>query len=290
MKERKIGGIDVATSANGEAKGIVIGVFAAENCGKTKLALSGPGPVGFVPLELKAYPTIEKDGDGEGVEVVRPGDPAVLLVNQRKVNAMVDDKASTRVAKQQEYYARHVALVEEYTYGLLESDEIRLVCLDKFTTYCNWAKFAINGMAEKYTKIQGKVYIDNSEVNQHIIDFVNSLDKFGKPVLLNCASKPDYDGPKDGQGNPTKRTWDGFKYLGSHANLVVELVRNDLWDPEKNGEKYDWHYKLNINRSQHRPELEGPDGMGLLKDEAISLPKLMKHVLGSAFDPDQWMS
>lgn len=296
MKEKKIGGLDISSGgadSNGRnnplTNGYIISLFGHENVGKTRFALSGPGPVGFVPLETKAYPTIEKDGDDAGVEVVRPSDQHALLVNPRKVNMYEDTKERTRVAAQQLYYIEHVKKVEAYTYGLLESDEIRAVCIDKFNTYCNWVQFAVNGMEEKFVKTSTGVYKDRKEINQHIVDFLNSLGQYGKLVILNNATRGDYDGPLDSEKKPQRQTWEGFKYLGSHSNLVVELVNNPLWHPEKNGEKYDWKYKLNIRRCQHKPELEGPDGEGLLKDDMITIPRLMKKVLGERYVAEQWV-
>lgn len=295
MKEKKIGGLDISVGGSGKrnttlTNGYIISTFGPDGGGKTRFALSGPSPVGFAVLETKAIPTIEKDGDDAGIEVVRTKEPHELLVNPRKVNMFVDDpKGKSRDLKQQEYYIEHVQKVENWIYGLMEEPTIKCVCVDKFNTYCNWVKFAVNGMEEKFMKVQGQVFKDNREVNQHIIDFLNSLGQYGKLVILNHASKGDYEGPLDSEKKPTRNTWDGFKYMGSHSNMTIELIDNKSWDPEKNGEKYNWKYKLNVRRCQHKPELEGPDGEGLLKDDAITIPRLMKKVLGESFEPEEWM-
>jgi hypothetical protein len=294
VKEKRIGGLDIYVGGDGSTTqqrtldgSYVIGDFAEENSGKTRLACSLPAPIGFVPLEAKALPTIEKDGDAEGITIIRPRDPAELWVPQRKINSIAGKTEDETNAKRQEYYVKHMRKVEDYTYGLLEDEEIRSVCIDKFNTYCVWVELAINGMQEKFIKVQGQVYKDRKEVNQHIIDFLNELSLSGKVVLLNNASKDDYDflGPDK---KPARKTWDGFKHLGSHCNLVIELESNKYWDPEKNGDKYNWHYGLSVRRSQERPELEGPEGQHILKDELISIPRLMKKV-ATNFDSDRWM-
>lgn len=290
MKEKKIGGIEIGTGNGSRTLDLsyVIATFAEENCGKTRFSLSAPGPIGFAPLEAKALPTIEKDGDAEGVEVIRPKDPSVLWVSQRKVNSIIGKKPEETDGLRQEFYLNHMRKVEEYVFGLLDNDEIRTVVIDKFNTYCVWVELAINGMNEKFIKVQGQVYKDKKEVNQHIIDFLNELSKSGKTVVLNNASKDDYE-VVGADKKPLRKTWDGFKHLGSHCNLVVELMDNKYWDPDKNGEKYDWHYALSVRRSQEKPELEGPEGQMLLKDERISIPRLMKRVAGEKFDSDRWM-
>lgn len=288
MKEKKIGGLSVGTTATRSVNTWVIALFGYDTCGKSKLALTAPAPIGYAPLETKAFPTIRKDGDEAGVEVIRPTNEMELLMNPRKVSMTIGKTPAETDTLRQQLYIEHVRKVEEYIYGLAEEDEIRSIVIDKFTTYCNWVELSINGMQEKVIKIQGQYYKDKKESNQHIVDFINSLGHYGKPVILINSSKGDYDGPMDAEKKPVRNTWEGFKYLGSHCNAVVEVFTNPYWDPDKNGVKYDWHYGLHVKRSQTKPELEGPDGMMLLKDDSITLPRLMKK-LDPDFDPEFWM-
>jgi hypothetical protein len=273
--ETKIGNIKVATRSKVK-RGKVIALFAAENCGKTRFCLTGKGKIGCVPLEMKAYPTLEKDAIEMGKDIIVPEDPFELIVQMRKVSAMDSEH------KQQLFYMEHVKKVQEYTYSLLETKDVNTVMIDKFTTYCIWQEYATNGMQEKYIKVEGKVFKARGELNQTISDFLNSLSQFGKTVILTNATKDDYD-VLGSDGKPMRQTWESFRYLGSHVNLVCELVDNKYWDPNKKANetqlaKHGWHYGLNIRRCQDDNMMEGPQGQMLLTDDQISLPNLIVAV------------
>lgn len=289
MKETKIGGIEFTDSISANTDPYIIGVFGEESVGKTRFALTGPEVVGCVPLEMKAYLTLDKDSQEFGKRIFKPKDPMSLIVGKRKIDAMKDD------AERQKFYMEHVAKVKETTYQLLENKDVKLVMIDKFTTYCVHQEYAINGFTPKFVKIGNQVRQSKAEVRQSIIDFVNSLSQFGKPVILNCATKADYD-VVDAKGEPMRNTWDcgAFYMLGSHCNLIVELATNPMWDLKRAGNsdeaaaRYGWKYACNVRRCQRNPGLEGPEGNPLLKDENIALPGLIQAVDPSA-DIEAWL-
>lgn len=252
----------------------IIGVFADEHSGKTRLPLTGPSGIGCVITEMKSYVTLDKDSKELGKRIFKPKDPMALIVSSRKVSAMKND------VERQMFYQEHCKRFEDTTFGLLEHKDVNLVMIDKFTHYCVWKEFAINGIGENFVKIDGKLVQRKKEVIQAIIDFMNSLSQFGKPVVLTCASKPDYD-VVDKEKKPLRDIWDcgSFYFLGSHTNLTVELQNNKQFDEEKKGKG--WKYRLNVRTCQKNPNLQGPDGQGLLEDDAIGLPQLIQAV-----DPD----
>lgn len=268
MIETKVGGISVATKSKVK-RGKIIGLFAAENCGKTRFCLTGKDKIGCAPLEMKAYPTLEKDAIEFGKDIIVPVDPFDLIVQIRKVSTMKTEH------EQQLFYISHIKKVQEYVFSLLEHKDVNTVMIDKFTTLCAWFEFAVNGMQEKYVKVDGKVYKARGELNQTISDFLNSLSQFGKTVILTNATKDDYDvlGP---DGKPARQTWESFRYMGSHVNLVCELIDNKYWDPNKpDKDKHNWHYGLNIRRCQDDSLMEGPQGQMFLKDDQITLANLV---------------
>lgn len=285
MRENKIGGVDFTSdTTTPNTDPYIIALFGEENVGKTRLPLTGPDVVAYVPFEMKTYVTLDKDAQEFGRKVLKPKVPGDLLVPKRKVDSMKDD------IERQKFYASHVAKVKDVVYGMLEHPDVRVVVLDKFTTLAIWIEYSINGLQPKYIKVEGKVMQSKSEVRQSIIDFVNSLSSYGKTVVLNCATKGDYD-VVDASGNPLRNTWDAgaFYMLGSHSNLVCELASNPYWAPGKTGDKYAWKYQLNVRRCQRNPSLEGPDGNPLLRDDDITLPNLIQAVESDAFDPDLWL-
>lgn len=283
MKETKIGGVDFTSESIVNTDPYIIALFGEENVGKTRFPLTGPDPVAYIPLEMKAYVTLDKDGKEFGKKVLKPKDPMSLIVGERKVGPMMD-------VEKQKFYIEHVKKVKETIYALLEHKDTRVVVIDKFTTLCIWIEYAVNGMTPKYVKIDGTPKQSKAEVRQSIIDFVNSLSQFKKTVVLNCASKGDYD-VVDAKGEPLRNTWDcgAFYMLGSHANLVCELEDNPYHDPGKTGDKYSWKYQMNVRRCQKNPALEGPEGNPLMRDDEITLPSLIQYVEGDSFDVDAWM-
>src|SRR5262245_37886321 len=245
MIQNKIGGIEIADLEVPQINTdpYIIALFAEENCGKTRFTMTGKELIGCVPLEMKAYKTLDKDSAVLGKKLIKPKDPMSLIVNIRSVSIRDNHK-------QQLFYLEHVKKVEDYIFALLAHKDVHTIMIDKFTTYCTWKEYAINGMTEKYIKVEGKVYKDKKEVNQGIIDFLNSLSQWKKTVILTNATKDDYDvvGPDK---KPIRRTWDSFKYLGSHCNLVCELVDNKHWDVNKpDSDKHNWHYGLSVRRCQ----------------------------------------
>ena len=273
MKEVKLAGIDFSSDLTSNRDPYVIALFAEENCGKTRLAMTGPEVIGCVPLEMKAYVTIDKDSQEFGKRVLKPKDPMMLMAPKRRLDAMKEN------VDKQRFYKTHIEQIKQVVYALLENKDVSMVMIDKFTTFCVWQEYAINGLTPNYVKIDGQIKQSKSEVRQSLIDFVNSLSQFGKPVVLNCASKADYS-VVDDKGDPLRNTWDAgcFYMLGSHANLVCELETNPHWNPKKQGEKFGWHYALNVRRCQRNPVLEGPEGQLLLRDDMIGLPQLMQYV------------
>jgi hypothetical protein len=287
MRTEKVGGIEfVSDSTSSNTDPWLIGVFADEYCGKTRLALTGPNGVGCVVTEMKSYKTLDKDSAELGKKIFKPKNPLDLIASARKASMLKSD------VERQKYYQEVIKNIEDATFGLLEHKEVKIVMIDKFTQYCTWKEFAINGIGENFVKIDGKLVQRKAEVVQGIIDFITSLSQYGKPVLLNCSTKPDFE-VLDEQKKPARNTFNAgsFYYLGSHTNLMVELISNPVWEPKAEGarqKKHGWHYRLNIRRCQINPNLEGPEGNPALEDDMIGLASLMQ-IVEPDVDIEKWM-
>lgn len=255
----------------------IIGVFGAEGTGKTRFGLTGPEVIGCVPLEMKSYKTISEVCAETGKRVFKPKDPNSLLVPIRRVDAMEDAQA-------QKFYNEHLKKVNDVIYAMLEHKDVRTVLIDKWTTYVTWVEFAVNGMAgKKYMKIKDKVYVDKKESNQRIIDMMNSFSAYGKTVILTNSEKNEYANDKE-----TGRTiYEGFKYLGSHTNLLIHMESNKFWKPSDADKK--WKFRLNVRTAQGATHLEGPDGNPLLVDADISIMNLIFNIEGpEKFNLEEW--
>lgn len=275
-KPMKIGDVEFTSNTENNRDPHIIAVFGDEHSGKTRLAMSGPSGIGCVITEMKSYKTLDKDSREFGKQIFKPKDPLALMAIKRKADMMESDVA------RQKYYQTAVKRIEQTTYALLEHKDVKLLMFDKFTHYCIWKEFAINGMSENFVKVEGKLVQRKSEVVQGIIDFLTDLSQFDKPVMLLCSTKPDFDVvDKDKKPLRSKENCGSFYYLGSHVNLSVETVNNARWNPSSDKPHESWRYRLNVRQSQIRPELQGPEGNPLLEDDAITLGNLMMMV-----DPD----
>ena len=283
MKEVKIGGVEFTDDVSNNNDPHIIAVFGEEHSGKTRLALSGPSGVGCIVTEMKSYKTLDKDSQELGKRIFKPKDPLALMAIKRKADTMQSDVA------RQLYYKEVTKKIEQTTYALLEHKEVKLLMFDKFTHYCLWKEFAINGMSENFVKIEGKLVQRKAEVTQAIIDFLTDLSQFGKPVLLLCSAKPDFDVvDKDKKPLRSKENCGSFYYLGSHVNLSVETVNNALWKPDSEKENEKWRYRLNVRQAQLKPNLQGPEGNPLLEDDQITLANLINMVDDNC-DLDEWV-
>ena len=256
----------------------IIGVFGAEGTGKTRFALTGPEVIGCVSLETKSYKTISEVSAELGKRVYKPKDPQSLMVPIRKVDAMDDVKA-------QQWYKEHLKRVNDVIYAMLENKDVRTVMIDKFTTYCTWVQFAVNGMTgKKFMKVKDKVFQDNKELYQEIIDVMNSFSQYKKLIVLLTAEKNEYANDKE----TGRLISDGFKYFGSHTNVLVHLEENKFWKPKDEGGSK-WKFRLNVRKAQGATHLEGPEGNPLLLDGDVSIPNLIYNIEGDEkFKLEEW--
>lgn len=253
----------------------IIGVFGAEGTGKTRFGLTGPEVIGCIPLEMKSYKTIAEVSKGLSKRVLKPKDPMSLLVPIRKVSSFDEAKA-------RQFYKDHVKRINDVIYAMLENSDVRIVTVDKWTTYVTWVEFGLNGMSGKFMKIKDKIYVDKRESNQEIIDVMNSFSQYKKPIILTNSERAEYVNDKD----TGRSTWEGFKYLGSHTNIVIHLEENKFWKPSDADKK--WKFRLNVRKAQGATYLEGPEGNPLLVDDQIDYANLIMAI-NPDVDPNELM-
>ncbi len=265
---------ELVVDENGFQSPPIIGIFGNEHVGKTRFGITLPDPIAFLPLEVKSYETLKKDSVELNKRIIKPKDPYELIPGMRLLNAMKDD------SERQQYYINHVKLIETMTYKHLENPNVRSVVIDKFTTYTQYKEYAVNGMVDKARPMTGGgMFKPRGELRQQITDFIISLSQFGKPVVLLCAEKPDYD-VTDSEGKPIRRTWDcnAYPFLGSHCNITCQIESNEKWQLNSSQKDKKWKYRLNVRRCQFNPSLEGPEGNPLLEGDEISYPALMQAI------------
>jgi len=284
MHEIKLGNVQF-TESNQSSTPYIIGTFGPEGSGKTRLPLTGPEVIGFIPLERKSYATIMKDAAELGKRVWQPKDPESLIVSMRKAKQLgtVAGLAKTEAAKEAEeneannrlraYYREYADKIYETVYAMLENADIRTVVIDTFTQFCTIIDSAIYGFKTKYIKIKTQTYQDRREFNQEIIDFLNSLAAYKKHIILTHRQRDEYKNDK-----VWRKTWEGFKFLGNYTNLLVHHESNPEWNPNSNDESKLWHYGLTVRTCQNNPQLEGAEFKRFLTDENISFANLIMAV------------
>lgn len=186
--------------------------------------------------------------------------------------------------KSKEHYRRHVDRVKETAWALHAHPDVSLICIDLFQQFWQDLKYACYGRTQfAYKKIDGqKPYQDTSEAATELIDFISSISD--KHLILTHKTKDEYDN----NVNTGRQTWEGFKYMGNHVNLVVEHHNNKKWNPEKpDDEARNWHYGLSIRKCQWNTEVEGEAGDVVLKDEWVTFQNLAMLVL-PASRPEDW--
>lgn len=278
MKEKEIKLEGFTTNLppmNGTGGILNIAVFGPEGGGKSTFLATAPDPIAGVITDLKSEDSIRKSMERHNRVVlwsdfIQPKDPLEL------------DALSEEQFKK--YYRGRVTKMKEHILKAYHHPKVRTLFIDNFGDFCREVKFALQGSEQKFKKIGEKVFQDNDAVYQEIIDLLRIINN--KHTILTNKWKDEYL-----NNAPTKRmTWDGFKYLGNHTNLAVELVKNLRWNPESESEENQWHYGLNIRNCLHKSELEGPQGKHGetgLRDEMVTFQALALTVFPES-EPSEW--
>ncbi len=291
MKEIKLGNVEFTESYTGITPYIIVS-FGKEGSGKTRFPLTGPETIGFVPLERKSYSTIQKDANILGKKVIFPKNPEEFIVNSRKAQLLgiPDPKAKTEKEKEEaliaandrvrEYYREHANRIYDVVDAMGSNKDIRLVVIDTFTQHCNIVDSALYGFQTKYIKIKTKTYQDRREYNQEIIDFLNSIPKYGKHFILTHREKDEYNDA----GVVTRKIPEGFKFIGNYSNIMLHHESNPKWNPSGDTDN-NWHFALSVRTCQFNPELESTDWRRYWTDDGITLANLLTTV-DPYIDPD----
>ncbi len=251
---------------------LVISAFGPEGTGKTQLITSAPGPIGVVALDRKSRFTIEKRMKELGrTDIFMPPDDFVRHAKPIELSLMKPDKVSA-------YYSDHIKAVQEACYKLLEHPDVRTVALDGGSQMWEDVLF------KHYGRNQRIMPRDRGPANQDMIDFLNAMT--GKHFIITHKMKQiwENDKPVPGKFEPSC-----FNGIGHHVTVVVQMMRNDRYNPQANGEQYEWMFGMKVKHCQAEAmlQVEGNDG-NFLKDEEISFQTLAAYVYPDA-DQTQFM-
>lgn len=281
MKEKNlvIEGIQFETKLTSEGDPLIVGVFGPEGSGKTQFPFTGPLNVGCVLYEKKSLPTVRKMAELHGCNLILPK-LDLLKVSPLKLARMKEQEAK-------DFHLARADKVEAAIMAMQGSDQVDIVMVDTFDRFCTDVEFGTNGKTGRFKRIGDKVFQDKTESNQRIIDVMNSFTKH--TILIHKHRDEWVDDKATG-----RKTWQGFRFLGNHCNVIVEITRNMEWNEKKAGNsrdskkwsQYGWRYRLNVRQCQYRTGLQGAEGNPLLEDEEITFTNLASAVFPEA-DPEE---
>jgi hypothetical protein len=280
MKEIKLGKVQFTESLDSNETPWIIGLFGREGSGKTRLPITGPEVIGYIPLEKKSYKTISDVGKELGKRVIVPKNSEQFIINSRKANMLSVYEGTSEKAKGEAnnklkaYYREYADRIYDATYAMLEHGEIRTVVIDTFTQMCGILESANYGFEDKMIRIESQVYKDKRDYRQEVIDFLNSLPGYNKTVWLLHRERAEYAHGKD----TGRKVHEGFQFLGNYTNLLLHAESNPKWNPNSEDEDKSWHWALSCRTVQANPTLEGPDGYRMLKDDEISFSNLIMAI------------
>lgn len=249
---------------------LVIGVFAAYGSGKSRFGVTGPDVCGIIPTDRKTRRTVENTIEWyrqRGVEkkILMPKIDFVRQVNPMELSRMDE-------AQSMEHYRKHVDQIKEATWALHSSKDVNCIMIDLFSQFYQDVCWAHYGRDSKTKKIGDKTIKDKSDANQEVIDFINSLAT--KHLILTCKNKDEYH-----KNTRTGReTWEGFKFMGNHVNVMIELETNPAWNPELNGDggEENWRFGCNLRNAQDRIDI--PQDQQILTDDMITFGNLASYL------------
>lgn len=270
------------TSGSGaqEDKMVMIG-FGVDFSGKSSFpATYTEGLVGVVPVDRKTRFSAEKRAKELGTRLLMPKKD--LVREQNKVvkagwgitDKELDQKAVDDLTKEtMKAYRNHINEVKDITWALHDNPDVGLIVIDLAGQLYQDFLYAHYGRAGAAVKrINEKVFKDHSLADQEYKDFVESLTS--KHLLLMHKRRDEYIANK-----PTGHdTWEGYKYLGHSANMVVEFNLNRNYKPDSEDDNKSWHYGLSVVKCLHNTELEGEAGRLVLRDSMITWETLMALV------------
>jgi hypothetical protein len=237
-----------------------------------------------VALDRKTRKTVERVAKELGKTVLMPADDFVRVEKPMQLALLkplcsnstpvsLEDK-SARMCCATHYYRWHVNRIKAAAFKLYAHPEIKSIGVDTGTQLWEDILFAHYGRNERIMPR------DRGPANQEMIDFLNCLS--GKHLIITHRAREVWRNDK-----PTGRNeLAGFPHMGYHLNVLAECVCDETVQPDANG-SYTDRFQLNVSLCQDNPDIQGPNGKGLLVDDQINFQTLAYSIYPDV-DPNQW--
>ena len=234
---------------------LAVGSFGHAGSGKTELIASALtlGNVGVVPLDRKTRRTLAKAQEKYakyGHKIFFPPEDFIRHMKPMELALLKPEAAM-------EYYAKHVAKIQDAIFSLAERADIAVIGIDSGTQLWEDIMFKHFGRAQRIMPR------DRGPANQDMRDILNSCQD--KHLIITHQANEIWRNDK-----PTgKFDWGGWSKLDYYTNVIVEHTYE-----ERNGK-----YGLTVRLCQDRPDLIGDE---ILQGEDITF-----EMLGSMIYPEQ---
>lgn len=262
--------------------------------GKTRLACTAPGPIGFLPLGRKSKQTALKTAAEMNKKIIMPGfdlsrDSSPMASNTIP-NCDPDNKRQVLIdvtREQPNCCTKHASRWQvERTKAagrmLYEHPRTKAIVVDGYDLF---SEDLLNAHFGRNERIQPR---DRGPYNKEMVEFLNSFS--GKHLILTMGQKEMWAHDK-----PTGVfDWIGWSNLDYHVNAICQMKFNDTYDENKatdsDGDPIDGYYRwsLNVRMCQANPSITGKAGEHLLTDGAINFQNLALAVYPSS-EYAQWV-
>lgn len=251
-----------------------VGVYGLESTGKTRLACTMPhddGVIGVIGLDKKSLRTFQMEAKAMGVPYVARDKPYVSDKDLARL-AMLTDESDYGKGKEKNqdlieqkqnelkrFYKELTDKVYEDTYNLVSSDQVESVVVDTASQFYQWLQYKHFGRTNKIPALSRDVF------NQDMVDFIN-LTRSKNALFINRAKEIWKKVGTLSNGDDKKEPTgifepDGFKGIGAHLTVYVELISNKLKAMERGDKEEEARkkFRCKVYRCQTNALLEGLD-------------------------------
>ena len=267
--------VDLDTQPKRERK-LVIVPFGPFGSGKTRFAVTAPGPLGVIPLNSKCRATVENVRDREfpgkkiyfpEQQLIRHGNAMALALmkpkcveTQQAFNNIVVGVEAPKCC-QQHYYRWHVNRVKDAAWTMAADPRINTIIFDDTTILYDDIMFAHFGRNNQVSDKRTAYAAPNREMVEIILGT-----SVNKNVILLAKSKAVYVNDK----KTDKHQIAGYADVGFDSNVILYMHRD-----EKTNDFY-----ADVQLCQERASLNGDAGKELMKNDDINFAYLAAKVFG----------
>lgn len=250
-----------------------VGVYGLESTGKTRLACTMPhedGVIGLIALDKKSLRTFQMQAKEQGVPYIANPKPYISDKDLVKLAMMVDEsdcgkgkqKNQALIEEKQEELKRFYKGLTDRVYEdmdrLVSHDGVESVVVDTASQFYQWLQYKHFGRTNQIPPLSRDVF------NQDMIDFIN-LARGKNSMWINRAKEiwktvgklPNGEDKKEPTG---KFDPDGFKGIGAHLTVYVELVSKKLGEVDRGRvDAAESKFRCRVYRCQTNALLEGTD-------------------------------